>query len=84
MKISVAKLFSFGANYTAALDFNIDLISFSFSFLTLTIGFFTVIYAYSYFRNEPYAIKLIIYINMFIYSMSLFVLSNNIIALFLG
>lgn len=83
-KISIIKLFTFGNNYTAALDFNIDLISYGFSFLTLTIGFFTVIYAYSYFRNEPHVARLIIYINMFIYSMSLFVFSNNIISLFLG
>ena len=65
-------------------EFQIDTLSFSFAFLTLTIGLATQTYAYSYFRNEPHVSRLLIYINMFIYSMLILVFSNNLIITFLG
>jgi NADH:ubiquinone oxidoreductase subunit 5 (subunit L)/multisubunit Na+/H+ antiporter MnhA subunit len=82
-KIKLADLFAI-QNILVALDLNIDLISFSFAFLTVSIGLFTVIYAYSYFRSEPFVIRLLIYINIFIYGMLLLVFADNIIIMLLG
>jgi len=52
--------------------------------LTINIGFFAILYAFSYFRGEPLVTKLIILIVLFILSMVLFVFASNLIVLFLG
>lgn len=62
----------------------IDLINFSFLFLTTSIGLCAIIYSLTYFKNEPNSDRFIIFLNWFILSMSLLVLSDNAILLFLG
>lgn len=65
-------------------DLFIDNISYFFAMLTINIGFFAILYAFSYFRGEPLVTKLIILIVLFILSMVLFVFASNLIVLFLG
>ena len=62
----------------------IDTLSFSFLFLTTSIGLAAIIYSLTYFKNEPFADRFILMLNWFILSMSLLVLSDNVILLFLG
>jgi NADH-quinone oxidoreductase subunit L len=61
-----------------------DTVSFSFAFLTASIALFVNIYAFAYFRYEPNVDRLIIFLNAFVISMLLLVLSGNLIVLFLG
>lgn len=75
-------------NFFGTIDFSfylkIDLLSFSFLFLTTSIGLAAVIYSLTYFKNEPFSDRFILMLNWFILSMSLLVLSDNAILLFLG
>jgi NADH:ubiquinone oxidoreductase subunit 5 (subunit L)/multisubunit Na+/H+ antiporter MnhA subunit len=65
-------------------DILIDNVSLSFLFLTLTIGLFVYIYTFSYFRYEPFVERLLIFLNFFMLSMILLVLSGNFIIIILG
>ena len=65
-------------------DLLIDNVSLSFLFLTLTIGLFVYIYTFSYFRYEPFVERLLIFLNFFMLSMILLVLSGNFIIIVLG
>lgn len=62
----------------------LNYITFSFLFLTTTIGFFAIIYSLIYFKNEPHADRFVILLNWFIISMSLLVISDNAILMYLG
>ena len=66
------------------LAFKIDYIAASFAALTINIGFFSILYTFSYFREEPQVYKLILLIHLFIISMLLFLFSSNLAVLFLG
>lgn len=79
---------SFNISIFIDTKFNVALvlnyITFSFLFLTTTIGLFAIIYSLIYFKNEPNADRFIILLNWFIISMSLLVISDNAILLYLG
>ena len=64
--------------------FKIDYVSASFAALTINIGFFSILYTFSYFRYEPQIYKLIVLIHLFIISMLTFLFSSNLVVLFLG
>ena len=64
--------------------FKIDYVASSFAALTTNIGFFSILYTFSYFRDEPQIYRLIILIHLFIISMLLFLFSSNLGVLFLG
>lgn len=53
-------------------------------FLTVSIAFFANIFAFSYFRYEPLLDRFLIFLNLFVVSMVLLVISSNLIMLFLG
>ena len=76
--------FYISKNYSVNLEFCIDQISFSFFYLTTTIGLFVYIYTFSYFRYEPLVERLLLLICFFIISMSVLVISGNFILLLLG
>jgi len=61
-----------------------DQVSFSFMFLTLSIALFVNMFAFSYFRYEPLVDRFLIFLNLFVVSMVILVLSSNLIMLFLG
>lgn len=82
--INFGKWISLGSNYRINFDFYIDYISYSFSFLTLSIAVFVYSYSLSYFKYEPLADRLIIFLNLFIISMVFLVSSGNLIVMFLG
>lgn len=71
-------------NINFNLSLKLDAISVSFLFLTTTIGFAATVYSLTYFKNEPHADRFIIILNWFIISMSLLVIADNAIILFLG
>jgi len=71
-------------DYHIDLEFLFDTVSFAFSYLTLTIGFFVYIYSFSYFRYEPLVDRLLILLNSFMISMIILVTAGNLIVLFLG
>ena len=66
------------------LSYKICFLSYSFLFLIIFIGLSATTYTFSYFKDEPEKIKFIILLNWFILSMSLLVLSNNLISLLIG
>jgi NADH:ubiquinone oxidoreductase subunit 5 (subunit L)/multisubunit Na+/H+ antiporter MnhA subunit len=78
------KWFTIGNNFTINFEFLIDPVSFSFAFLTTSIALFVNIYAFSYFRYEPNVDRLMLFLNSFVISMVILVLSGNLIMLFLG
>ncbi len=65
-------------------EFYIDLISYSFMFLTTSIALFVIFFTFSYFRYEPNVERLLLLLNAFVLSMVLLVISGNFIVLFLG
>lgn len=70
--------------YLVNFSFYVDTIAYSFTLLTLTIGFFVNLYTYSYFRYEPHINRLISLINAFIVSMIILVNSGNLVVFFFG
>lgn len=74
--------------FANVVDFNISFIlnpiSFAFSFLVLIIGFCTNLYILNYFKGEADESGFIFWINAFIISMLVLILSNNFFSLFLG
>lgn len=84
MNILFFKWFTMGNAIVINFEFLIDPVSFSFAFLTTSIALFVNIYAFSYFRYEPNVDRLILFLNSFVISMVLLVLSGNLIMLFLG
>jgi len=82
--IVLFKWFVINNFYTVNFEFLVDSVSFSFAFLTTSIALFVNIYAFSYFRYEPNVDRLIIFLNSFVVSMVLLVLSGNLVMFFLG
>lgn len=62
----------------------IDSISYSFALLTISIATFVYIYIFSYFRYDANVERLTIFINLFVISMVLLVMSGNFFVMFLG
>ena len=84
INFSLFKWFYLNETLLVNFDIYIDSISYSFMLLTLTIALFVNIYIFSYFRNEPYIIRLISLINSFVLSMIILVSSGNLIVFFFG
>lgn len=82
--ISIGKWIFINNDTKITFDILIDNISLSFLFLTLTIGLFVYIYTFSYFRYEPFVERLLVFLNFFMLSMILLVLSGNFIIIILG
>lgn len=70
--------------FEVSIHIKIDMLSYLFILLVLTIGFCTNIYILNYFKFEAKETTFYIYINWFIISMILFVLAENGFTLFLG
>lgn len=75
-------LFKNSLNFS--LNFSLNILSFSFSFLVILIGMTTNIYTLNYFRGESNESNFIFLINTFIISMLILVYANNFYTLFLG
>lgn len=84
ISIHLFKWFYLTDTYLVNFSFYIDTIAYSFTLLTLTIGFFVNLYIYSYFRYEPHVSRLISLINAFIASMVVLVNSGNLVVFFFG
>ena len=82
--VTVSKWFKLTNLIEIKLDLFLDLISYSFMFLTTTIAVFVICFAFSYFRYEPNVEKLVLLLNAFVLSMVLLVISGNLILLFFG
>ena len=82
--INFFKWFYLTDSYLVYFSFYTDSVAYSFTLLTVTIGFFVNLYIYSYFRNEPSINRLISLINSFIASMLILVNSGNLIVFFFG
>lgn len=65
-------------------SFALTPLSYAFSFLVLVIGCATNLYVLNYFRNEADEGGFIFWLNSFIISMLILVLSNNFFTLFIG
>lgn len=52
--------------------------------LTTSIALFVYCYSFSYFRNEPYTERLVIFLNLFVISMIIFVSAGNLFLIFFG
>lgn len=66
------------------ISLKIDFVSYCFLFLTTSIGVCAIIYSLNYFKNEPHTDRFILLLSWFILSMSLLVISDNALLLFLG
>ena len=84
ISIPFFKWFTMGSSVVVHFELLFDVVSFSFAFLTASIALFVNTYAFAYFRYEPNVDRLIIFLNAFVISMLLLVLSGNLIVLFLG
>lgn len=84
VQLSLGRWFKLTNSVTVNFEFYIDLTSFSFLLLTTTIALFVNIYIFTYFRYEPNVEKLTLFINSFVISMLIFVMSANLIMLFFG
>lgn len=82
--LSIGRWIYINNDLQISFDILIDNISLSFLFLTLTIGLFVYMYTFSYFRYEPFVERLLIFLNFFMLSMILLVLSGNFIIIILG
>jgi len=81
--INLIKIFYLN-DYPVNFSLYLDTISYSFILLTVTIACFVYLYTFSYFRYEPNIERLMIFINLFVISMSILVTSGNLIMIFLG
>ncbi len=84
ISIHLFKWFQLTDAYLVNFSLYVDVVAFSFTLLTLTIGLFVNIYTYSYFRYEPHISRLISLINAFIASMLVLVNSGNLVVFFFG
>lgn len=67
-----------------SLSFALTSLSFLFLFLVISIGFAATLYTLNYFKNEADEGLFLFWLNAFIASMSLLILSNNYFTFFLG
>jgi len=82
--IKLFKWFKLNGLLEINFELYIDLISFSFMLLTVTIACFVLLFAFSYFRYEPNVEKLLLLLNSFVLSMVILVISGNLIVMFFG
>lgn len=82
--IKLFKWFKINGLLEVNFELYIDIISFSFMFLTTSIAIFVIFFAFSYFRYEPNVERLLLLLNAFVLSMLLLVISGNLIIFFLG
>ncbi len=82
--ISGFKWFSLPGTVQVNFDLLIDKLTITYVSLVLSIGVAVVIYTFSYFRYEPHVERLLLFINLFMISMSVLVLGANLFVLFLG
>lgn len=83
-KIVVGKWFTLYGTFNVNFELYVDSISYSFMLLTVTIAMFVYIYVYSYFRYDANVERLILFINCFVISMVILVVSGNLFVFFLG
>lgn len=83
-KIVVGKWFTLYETLPVNFELYVDSVSYSFMLLTVTIAMFVYIYVYSYFRYDANVERLILFINCFVISMVLLVVSGNLFVFFLG
>lgn len=83
-KIVIGKWFTLYDSLVVNFELYTDSISYSFMLLTATIAMFVYIYVYSYFRYDANVERLILFINCFVISMVLLVVSGNLFVFFLG
>ena len=67
-----------------SLSFQLNSLTYLFSFLVLVIAFCTNLYALNYFKNEADEMGFLFWLNCFVLSMIVLVLSSNFLTLFLG
>lgn len=63
---------------------SINRLTFGFGYLTLSIGFFVLLYSFFYFRGEPTAERLSFLLMLFVNSMLLLLFSDNLVVMFMG
>ena len=83
-KINIGKWFTILLNHDIYFELLIDGVSYSFMLLTVTIATFVYIYIFSYFRYDANVERLTLFINLFVISMVLLVISGNFFVMFLG
>ena len=83
-KIIICKWFTLYGSCNVNFEFYVDSVSYSFMLLTITIAMFVYIYVYSYFRYDSNIERLILFINCFVISMVILVVSGNLFVFFLG
>lgn len=81
---SVANLLAASTTVPFGLSLQLNDLSWAFSILVTIIGFATNIYLLNYFKGEARENHFIFWLNSFIFSMLLLLLSNNLFTLFLG
>lgn len=59
-------------------------LTFGFGYLTLSIGFFVLLYSFFYFRGEPTSERLSFLLMLFVNSMLLLLFSDNLVIMFMG
>ena len=83
-KIVVGRWFTLYGTCFVNFEFYVDSVAYSFMLLTITIAMFVYIYVYSYFRYDANVERLILFINCFVISMVILVVSGNLFVFFLG
>lgn len=83
-KIIVGRWFTLYGTCFVNFEFYVDSVSYSFMLLTITIAMFVYVYVYSYFRYDANVERLILFINCFVISMVILVVSGNLFVFFLG
>jgi NADH:ubiquinone oxidoreductase subunit 5 (subunit L)/multisubunit Na+/H+ antiporter MnhA subunit len=83
-KIVVGRWFTLYGTCFVNFEFYVDSVAYSFMLLTITIAMFVYIYVYSYFRYDANVERLILFINCFVISMVVLVVSGNLFVFFLG
>lgn len=84
LNIVLFKWFKLNSFLEIKFEFLIDLLSYSFMYLTVTIAVFVTFFAFSYFRYEPNVERLLLLLNAFVLSMVFLVISGNLILMFFG
>jgi len=84
LTIKLFKWFKINGLLEVNFELYIDIISFSFMFLTTSIAIFVIFFTFSYFRYEPNVERLLLLLNAFVLSMLILVISGNLIIFFLG
>jgi len=83
-KIVVGRWFTLYGTCFVNFEFYVDSVAYSFMLLTITIAMFVYVYVYSYFRYDANVERLILFINCFVISMVVLVVSGNLFVFFLG